>query len=188
MRKVYKTLNTNKTAPLSYLRHKCTDTNDPRHNTIVTDRREMDKMLRDAWADIRKGQAHNATKLVQHFLSNYTTHIFRDEEFQVQDITPDELMHACTSAKHTVASLDNWTTAEFALLPRSAFVLLADFLNLVEKEGRWPEQLTIAKAAFLHKDDPTNAGPLDVRPLLILPTIYRRWAGLRLHNCSDWVA
>ena len=96
-------------------------------------------------------------------------------------------MQACTTANKTVASLDNWSTAEFALLPRAAFVLLTNFLNRVEREGKWPKQLTIAKAAFLHKDDPANAGPLDARTLLILPTVYRRWASHRLQCIDSWV-
>ena len=43
------------------------------------------------------------------------------------------------------------------------------------------------KLPSLHKDDPAYAGPLDLRPLLILPTMYRRWASLRLKNCTPWV-
>ena len=73
------------------------------------------------------------------------------------------------------------------MLPLSAFQLLADFLNRIEKEGRWPTNLAIAKAAFLHKDDPVNAGPLDLRILLMVPSLNRRWASARLLAIDRWI-
>ena len=148
LKKVYKALRTNVTAPLTFLRRKCTDTTDPRHNTVVTDRAEMDQLIRDAWEHIRAGKADQAQDLVANFIAKYEPFIYSSAEFQVSDVDPDELMAECFNAKHTVASLDNWSTAEFALLPRAAYVMFADFLNRVEREGRWPEQLQIAKAAF----------------------------------------
>ena len=67
-----------------------------------------------------------------------------------------------------------------AMLSAKAYEMLADVLNKVEQTGRWPQSTKYAKAAFLEKD-PSKAGdPMAYRVLLVLPAVYRRWAGLRL--------
>ena len=67
------------------------------------------------------------------------------------------------------------------------FAKLAHLLNMVEETGRWPEGTTEAKAAFLEKDPEDSGNPLAYRVLLILPGVYRRWAGLRLTQLADWI-
>ena len=44
-----------------------------------------------------------------------------------------------------------------------------------------------AKAAFLVKDPTKVEDPMSYRVLLILSSIYRRWATLRLRQMSRWV-
>ena len=40
---------------------------------------------------------------------------------------------------------------------------------------------------MLYKTTPTQAGPRDLRILLILSTIYRRWASYRLQSLAPWI-
>ena len=50
-----------------------------------------------------------------------------------------------------------------------------------------PTQLLLqATAAFLPKDVSAAEKPLAVRVLLIMPTLYRRWAALRLADVEEW--
>ena len=39
----------------------------------------------------------------------------------------------------------------------------------------------------MHKGAPEEAGPLDLRILLILPALYRRWASTKLRTVAPWV-
>lgn len=82
----------------------------------------------------------------------------------------------------TAPSLNDWSTAEFQLLQTLVFELFAMLLNRVEHEGKWPPNIPFATAVFLYEEDPENAGPLDLRTLLILLTTYRRWASTRLRH------
>ena len=64
----------------------------------------------------------------------------------------------------------DWRIAEFAVLPLFDLDLMADPMNRIEKKalGR---RVAVARAVFLHKADPSEAGPSDLGPLLILLTI-----------------
>ena len=54
----------------------------------------------------------------------------------------------------------------------------------------WREVATthqVGKAFFLSKVQGFTTDPMDCRVLLILPRLYRRWAGLRLCDLESWV-
>ena len=106
----------------------------------------------------------------------------------MDDLTGPMLEKCCKGAKTTAPSLDQWSTAELQLLPTCVFDLLAIMLNRIELEGSWPSSLCFAKAVFLYKDDPVTAGPLDLRILLILSTVYRRRASTRPQCLEPWIA
>ena len=190
MQRVYKATKDTLTAPLSFIKKKCNNENDPTNGTYITDRKSIDQHIIEWWQHIRDGNIKDGEKhnWVHNFYQKYARHIFHAaEEYQLGDVDPHKLQQECLKANHSAPSLDGWHSAEFSLLPLPAFVVLAEFLNRVETEGKWPDSQAIAKAVFLHKDDPSEAGPLDLRPLLILPTLYRRWASMRLGELHSWI-
>ena len=191
MKKAYQATKVTLTAPLTFLKRKCIDKAVCPNELFITDRREMDKHIIDQWHELRQGNVTGGDlgvqKWIQNFLNKYGRFVFYGEEHQLNDITPERLREECKRANDSAPSLDDWHTAEFALLPLAGFRMLAELMNRIEKEGVWPSDLAIARAVFLHKDDPSEAGPLDLRPLLILPTFYRRWASMRLKDCEGWV-
>ena len=65
---------------------------------------------------------------------------------------------------------------------------LADMMNTIAKGAEWPEALRVARAAFLAKDEKDALAPLAYRVLLMLPTIYRTWAKIRLRRLKPWIA
>ena len=73
------------------------------------------------------------------------------------------------------------------LLSDQAFQLLAQLLNMIEEGHGWPDTIPTAKAAFLAKDPSKTDDPLSYRVLLILPTLYRRWASVRLLDMAPWI-
>ena len=158
----------------------------PGKETYATSEYEIDELIRNAWDPIRQGNTTDVPKLIADIFNKYDKHIFKAEELDIGDLTAQDLMEECTHASHTAASMDQWHTSEYSLLPIEVFQILADFLNRVEREGSCPEVLAFAKAAFLRKENPENAGPCDLRIHLIFPTCYRRWASCRLRQLQPW--
>jgi hypothetical protein len=177
------------TAPLSYILRKGNRFPEHLQNTYATSKHEIDEIIIAAWDHIHQGNSEDHESLVRDFFNKYNKDIFhRSQEYEIGDISAEELMHECLTAAHTSGSLDNWVSAELSILPLEVFQMLADFLNRVEKEGEWPDVLAHAKAAFLYKNNPCDAGPLDLRVLLITPVIYRRWASCRLQALRPWIS
>ena len=69
-------------------------------------------------------------------------------------------------------------------VPHCLLDWLAALLRLVEDQGRWPARLAEGYTALVPKDGPPGA--LNTRPLTVLSTVYRLWAGLRLEEVILW--
>ena len=80
-----------------------------------------------------------------------------------------------------------WSPADFKLLTKLAFDYLAAMLNCIEEGASWPDQLLHQKACLLLKDPDNPLQPLNYRFLLIMPTIYRKWAMTRLRALEGWI-
>ena len=65
---------------------------------------------------------------------------------------------------------------------------LARFLRLVEAVGYWPEALTAGEVVLLPKDGGDAQDPLQRRPIILLPVIYRLWAWPRQSVIERWRA
>ena len=84
--------------------------------------------------------------------------------------------------------MDQWAPADLKELSDLAYQRLADMMNAIEKGAEWPEALKVARAAFLATDAKDALNPLAYRVLLMLPTIYRTWAKIRLRDLKPWIA
>jgi hypothetical protein len=60
-------------------------------------------------------------------------------------------------------------------LPDEVLSRLADLLTLVEKDGRWPEELNHAYVTMIPKAS-GGSRPQDQRPTTVLDVLYRLWA------------
>ena len=54
----------------------------------------------------------------------------------------------------------------------------------MERLGKWPTRLAEGYTALIPKEGPP--GPLNTRPLMVLSTVYRLWAGVRLVDAIAW--
>ena len=88
----------------------------------------------------------------------------------------------CSKAAHGPDGLE---TAEMALF--LIFEKIAQLFNLIEAGAHWPRGIAKARASFLEKDNTKRGEPGAQRVLLMLPAIYRRWAGARLTTLQPWV-
>ncbi|MCP4241488.1 MAG: hypothetical protein GY772_13085, partial [bacterium] len=80
---------------------------------------------------------------------------------------------------------DQWAFRELRLLPTQAFDLLALFLALVERSGTWPNGLTGALVSLIPKPGATDATGL--RPIGLMPVVYRVWAVARQDHVRRWL-
>ena len=102
----------------------------------------------------------------------------------LQPITGAELQKAASKQSGAVGT-EGWRADESARLPLWLFDQLACALDLVETLGRWPQSLTKALCSLIPKDTDLN-GPLDLRPITIMPILYRTWGAARINSLLRW--
>ncbi len=81
--------------------------------------------------------------------------------------------------------MDDWGGAHFRLWPLALWEWVSELLEEVEVRGRWPEELRGGMVSMLPKG---NTGePLDHRPVVLLPVLYRMWARVRARELDRWM-
>ena len=108
-------------------------------------------------------------------------------EALIEEITGGDVERVVRSQKETAGGMDQWMPAEFKLFSREACNRMAEMFMMIEEGASWPEDTTMARAAFLAKDEEPNLDPLTYRVLLMLATAYRTWAKVRLEHFHPWV-
>lgn len=81
--------------------------------------------------------------------------------------------------------LDAWTVSELRLVPDALLGWIAELLEEVEAAGEWPRQLCEPEGLLLPKPG-SGHGPLDRRPIWLLPMVYRLWAACRAQQFARW--
>eukprot|EP00971_Amphidinium_carterae_P080851 1599373-Amphidinium_carterae.1 len=100
--------------------------------------------------------------------------------WEIEPLTGDALEAAAGDIRVGASpGYDNWAGADLKVLPKAAWEQLAVILGEVERTQRWPEELLHSWTALIPKvDDP--ASPNELRPIRVLPTVYRLWSSTRL--------
>ena len=80
---------------------------------------------------------------------------------------------------------DGWRAAEIRALPLAFWDRMAQLLHACERLGRWPTALRIGIVSLLPKGTATS--PEDMRPVVLLPVVYRIWAAARQSQVREWV-
>jgi hypothetical protein len=155
--------------------------------SISTNPMEVDSIVTEILQKVCDGNATDHDKLVNDFAAKYDKEIFTREEFQIDDIDYLDFYHYCLGGQDSAGGLDMWTPADMKVLSPECYRLLTYMLNGIEKGKAWPSSLTTAKAAFLAKDVDKSCDPLAHRILLILSTLYRKWAGYRQRSLKPWI-
>ncbi|MCP4245298.1 MAG: hypothetical protein GY772_32580, partial [bacterium] len=91
----------------------------------------------------------------------------------------------CRVPPHKAGGPDQWAFSELRLLPLAAFQRLAELLDLVEALGRWPSGLTGASVSMIPKPGAVDATGL--RPIGLMPVVYRLWAAARQPFVRQWL-
>ena len=153
----------------------------------ATDPKEIDRILRQAWGEVYKGNKENPKEASVRFMSKFCKYIYNGPQFEIAAITAEDVEFECKNCAHSAAGTDGFEPGEMAMLSRSAYQIIADLLNLVEEGESWPDGMNEERAVFMEKETDNVDDPLKFRVLKILPALYRRWAALRLRALDEWL-
>eukprot|EP00972_Heterocapsa_arctica_P028594 4206700-Heterocapsa_arctica.AAC.1 len=108
-------------------------------------------------------------------------------EFEKQPmglITEDEIKRVINRlVDGTAKGVDGRSPAELRALSRAHIQGLADLLNQIEKEQKWPDGLNPI-IALIPKEGAESEGQL--RPIAVLACIYKVWMAIRKSKVKQW--
>jgi exonuclease III len=144
-------------------------------------------IIREAWQAIT--EAHkDGEPSADDFFDKYGQHVER-VECELSGIETQDLIRAIMEMPPTSSGLDGWSQADLrALACAQPHVIehLCQFLNTVERVGRWPKALYQAYTALIPKSEQPPDLATDLRPITVLGTVYRVWGRLRVGQLSGW--
>ena len=79
---------------------------------------------------------------------------------------------------------DGWRVRELQALPEPYWTLLAELLSECERQASWPDGLRQAAVSLLPKEGESELSAM--RPVTILPLVYRVWAAARRGPVKAW--
>ena len=86
----------------------------------------------------------------------------------------------------SAAGADGWRAAEIRALPFEFWERLAQMIQVCERLGQWPAALRIGVVSLLPKAEAT--APESMRPVVLLPMVYRIWAAARQPWVRSWAS
>ena len=177
-----------KSSPLTYVLREKGGMHGEMPGTFATRPSEIDQIITDAWTNVYAGYINDHAAAITSFIRKYESYIFSAAAADLNDITQDDILRECMTPSHSAAGMDGWTHGEWSLLPPRAAALLAKMLNLIERTGVWLAATVQAKATFLETYPDAPPTPLSARILLLLSTLYRKWASIRLGHLKAWIS
>jgi hypothetical protein len=92
-------------------------------------------------------------------------------------------------AKGKAPGHDGWTVGRMRQWPLAAWSCIAQLFRAVETAGRWPAALRGGVICLLPKGGAqvTTKDPLEARPVVLLPLLYRLWAYKRGPEMGAWL-
>ena len=145
----------------------------------------MDSILHETWLPIfAKHDCDNPPPSVAQFMQRYGQRI-RTHTQHAKRLTLDDLQAACARMSSSGAGgLDGWLPEEIKSIPPEILQLLLPFYDAIEATGVWPAALCWAGITLIPKEH--SGDPMDLRPISVMPVIYRLWASARMRCCLPW--
>jgi hypothetical protein len=149
---------------------------------------ELLRTLYKAWWPLFNSYAWEARPTWAAFYAKYEKFVRkRWSPMTLEEIRPEQLRNkVCAWPKWKAAGLDGWEVEYLQQLPLEWWERVADYLNVVVQDGKWHSSHAKGYFSFIGKG--AGDGPLDQRPLTILPVVYRIWAAVRLDESASWIA
>ena len=151
---------------------------------------DMFNLIRDAWDKVfnKYSRGEPDSNL---FFQNFGSHM-KSHPQHLDPLTGNRLIQTLKEVKPSSTGLDGWSLAELVALSKwypVMFSHLASLLNLIEEIGEWPTSFVTGYTTMLPKPDgPAVPGPMDMRPISVLPHIYRLYSKTRFKDSISWQA
>jgi len=153
---------------------------------------EVDDAITKAWFSIfRRDDRRPKTNRLSAFQTKYDKHL-KKHKCDIQKISGRDLKKYCQKFANP-KSASGPDEIEMRILKTlgdkegtdAIFEYLADILNAIEGGAPWPSQMIDAYMVLVPKDG-SNGDPLTFRPITVLSTVYRVWAGFRFRSIREW--
>ena len=110
---------------------------------------------------------------------------WRTRDFEAEELQRVVFGMSCSKAP----GHDGWTVARMRQWPLAVWSCIVRLFKLVEKLGRWPAALRGGVICLLPKAgaQATTATPMEARPVVLLPMLYRLWAYKRGREVGQWL-
>ena len=110
--------------------------------------------------------------------------------WEVIGIEAEDLMRVVQGmARSKAPGHDGWGVGRLRQWPLAVWTCVVGLFEAVETTGRWPEALRGGVICLLPKAgvQATTVRPLEARPVVLLPLLYRLWAYRRGREIGQWL-
>ena len=140
--------------------------------------KQIDSVIRAVWEPVFNRSSSNARPTWDLFCRVFKRVLPSPAPLKFQSLTPARLRTVLDRKNAASASgPDGWETACVKALPERCLFKLCELLTRI-----WPQSLTVGFLSLIPNDD----SPSSLRPLSILPVVYRVWASVRLSELMVW--
>ena len=146
---------------------------------ISADIGDMHQQLKSSWSEMwQRDPIQTPVSFWEDFVP-FVTCLGDCPSCNFKPLTP-ELWKLCLKGvkKQSARGADALTTREVGLILGSALNWTLDILKAIENGMRWPSSWTVTRVVALNKGFQART-PLDIRPISILPKMYRLWSRIR---------
>ena len=106
LKEVVKRIDNRQAQPIAFLERDKERQQGQSKCTITTDPRDIDGIVRRAWMKIYSGTKESTQEAAKAFINKYWEHIYKADEYKVEDITGEDVREACREAGKTVGGMD----------------------------------------------------------------------------------
>ena len=149
---------------------------------------EVDEAMRQFWAEevLNKDRGVDADERWRTYEASEFGRLLWERDRRQQGESPGVWQNSGWSRERVAAVLGRMNAqaapgprqlpiAMWRCMPEEVHEGVANLLNLVEAEGRWPREVCEAYVAVIPKTDESTA-PNDYRPITVMDVVYRLWA------------
>ena len=142
--------------------------------------------VRNAWSAVTNLFQHGEPSHEQ-FFQSYNDYI-PYSPYQACVITPTIFRQTILSTTESSPGLDQWTFKDLKLLATYTPFVFDSFVKILhssEQNGRWPQPLISGYCSLIPKSSEPPDNPLQLRPIIVLSSLYRIWAKIRAQEIAN---
>ena len=148
--------------------------------------KELDELLLGSWLPIFRKYEVSPEPAWEDFHRRFGPYIPRAQTRAESVLTPEMLREVLKKMDPTTSvGVDGWSVAELRCAPPQLLQRLCDLFASIEAHGRWPASLAVGLITPVPKG--TKFEALHMRPITVMPVLYRLWAGAHMRMLIEWM-